>query len=211
MPPAFFQYLFVGCFLIGLLFLVRLLCAPFSATIRLQMRQQRVFHWVWGCFALFASFLLFVLFNPEAWPPAWWERRTQRERILQRVQSAGGWEALRRDCILLAQTNEIIQWSRWHTNDAPVLPPAIATLQPQQVYFFPPKLLGPQSNEPRTPVVRIKIFGMHSTGGHSTPYFGLEIVAASSNEDYTPKARPAVSGNGHRNYRKVSEGIYEIF
>ena len=130
---------------------------------------------------------------------------------MERVQSAGGWETLRHDCILLAQTNELIQWSRWHTNDAPPLPPAIAALQPQQIDYFSPKLLGEHSHEPRTPVVRIKLFGMHATGGHSTPYFGLEVVTDSSTNVYTPKARPAASGNGFLNYQKVSEGIYEIY
>jgi hypothetical protein len=175
------------------------------------MSRHRVLHLVWGCFALFTAFVLFVLFNPSAWPPAWWERRAQREKVVQRVQSSGGWEALRRDCIVLAQTNEVVQWIRWHTNDAPALPPAIAALQPQQVDYVSPKLFGPHSDEPRIPIVRIKMFGMHSTGGHSTPYFGLEVVAASSGEDYNPKARPSASGNGHLNYRKVSEGIYEIY
>jgi hypothetical protein len=155
--------------------------------------------------------MLFVLFNAAAWPPAWRERRAQRDKVVQRVQSAGGWQALRRDCISLAATNEIVQWIRWHTNDTPALPPAIAALQPQQVDFVSPKLFGRHSDEPRIPIVRIKIFGMHSTGGHSTPYFGLEVIAEASTTNYTPKARPAASGNGHLNYRNVSEGIYEIF
>src|SRR5580765_2471508 len=196
MSPAFFQVLFLGCFLVELLFFVRLLCAPFSEKIREQMSRHRVLHWVWGCCALFTAFVWFVLFNPSAWPPTWWERRAQRSRVVQRVQSAGGWQALRRDCISFAQTNEIVEWFRWHTNDAPALPPAIAALQPQQVSHVSPKLLGrPHSDEPQFPIVRIKIFGMHATGGHSTPYFGLEIVAAMSGDDYNPKARPAASGS----------------
>src|SRR5262249_31764122 len=182
-PPAFFQALLLGLFLIGLLFCVRLLCAPFSEKIREQMSRERILHCLWACFSLFAAFVFFVLFNPSAWPPKWWERRAQRAGALQRIQTVGGWQALRRDCISFAQTNESIAWIRWHTNDAPALPPAIAALDPQEVYYDSPKLFGPHSNEPRVPVIRIKIFGLHATGGHSTPYYGLEVVATLSNED----------------------------
>ena len=104
---------------------------------------------------------------------------------------------------------------RWHgpvsPRESPALPPAIRALQPQDVYYISPKLFGPQSDQPKIPLVRIKVFGMHSSGGRSTPYFGLEIVATASSEDYTPKARLAASGNGHVNYRKVSDGVYEIY
>lgn len=156
-------------------------------------------------------FLSLPMWFPGTFPPAWWERKSQRKQVVERVQAAGGWEALRRDCMALAQTNEFINWIRWRKSNKVALPPTISALQPKEVYYVSPQLLGPNSAEPRIPVVRIKIFGMHSTGGHSTPYFGLEVVAMSSSEDYTPKARPAASGNGHRNYRKVSEGVYEVY
>ena len=174
--------------------------------------HRRPFGWVlWIPVALFAPYLILMLLNSDSFPPRWYERRAQRQKVIERVQVAGGWEALRRECIAFAQTNEMVQWIRWHTNDAPALPPAVMALQPQQVYYLSPKLLGPQSGEPQIPLVRIKVFGMHATGGHSTPYFGVEVIATPSTADCTPKARPAASGNGHVNYRKVSDGVYEIF
>ena len=174
--------------------------------------QNRSFDWIfWILIVLLAPYLFLMLLNSESFPPRWYELRAQRQKMEARVQSAGGYEMLRRECMAFAQTNEMVHWFRWHTNDSPVLPPAISSLQPLQVDYVSPKLLGPHSDEPSFPIVRIKIFGMHSTGGHSTPFFGLEVVATPSSENYTPKARPAASGNGHLGYQKVSDGVYEIY
>jgi hypothetical protein len=160
---------------------------------------------------LLALYLFLMLLSSPSFPPRWYERSAQRKKVAGRVQIGGGWEALRRECIDFAQTNESVYWRRWQTNATPKLPPTIAALQPQQVEYTSPKLLGRDSGEPQVPIIRIKVFGAHATGGHSTPYFGLEVVATPSNEDYTPKAHPAASGNAHVNYRKVCEGVYEIF
>jgi|ERR1051326_1738043 hypothetical protein len=208
MPLAFLQLLFFGCFLVGLLFLVRLLCAPFSEKVREQMSRRPALHWVWGGVAFFGWYVWFVLLNVSAWPPAWWERRAQRATVVKRVQAAGGWETLRRDCLSFAQTNQIVQWNRWYTNDAPELPPAIAALHPQRVDYVSPKVLGSRS---ALPIVRVKIFGMHSTGGHSIPYFGLEVISGTSSEGNPRKLLPPTPGNGHLKRRKVCDGVYEVF
>jgi hypothetical protein len=61
-------------------------------------------------------------------------------------------------------------------------------------------------------VVRIKVFGMHSTGGHSTPYFGLEVMSGPDAESYRPRpSRGGVSGNGYRSFSAVTDRIYEIY
>jgi len=178
----------------------------------IPVNKNRSLSWIiWIPMVLLALYFFLMLVNTDAFPPAWYVRRSQEQKLMERVQFAGGWEAIRHDCILLAQTNEIVQRIRWRTNDAPPLPQAIAALQPQQVDFLSPKFLGAIPGEPRTPVVRIKLFGMHSTGGHSTPYFGLEVVTDSSTKRYTPKASTAASGNGFLNYQMISEGIYEIY
>jgi hypothetical protein len=172
----------------------------------------------WG-FAICSGIILALLALPTFWrllisgafPPAWYERRAQRQKVIERVQAAGGWETLRRACIGFAGTNENIRWLRWFTNGAPTLPPAIMALQPQQVYYVAPELLAVYPHEPKIPIVRIMVFGTPSSGGHSTPYFGLEVVATPLNDDYTPKAHRAVPGLRHSDYRKVSEGVYEVF
>jgi hypothetical protein len=195
----------------ALLFLARLLCSVFSPKIREQMRKYPTIHTIWACLAFLGFLTITGFLNPFAWPPKFMERRTQRAEVMERVRSAGGWDALRHDCVLLARTNEFVHWYRGFTNDAPILPPTIAALKPREVEFVSPKFLSNGPEEFRIPVVRIKLFGMHATGGRSTPYFGLEVVISPSSEGYTPKARPAASGNGHTNYRKVSEGVYEVF
>lgn len=206
-----FWLLFVTCPCVALLFLGRLLCAPFSTKISGQMKKHPILHFVWGFFAFVGALAILGVLDPGIWPPKFVERRAQRQKVIARVQSAGGWEALKRDCTLLVQTNESLYWTRWHTNDLLASLPAIAVLQPQQVKFISPKLLVGHLDEPRVPVVHIKVFGMHATGAHSTPYFGLDVVAAPIEGNYIPKPAIAASGNAHRNYRKVAEGVYEVF
>ena len=66
-------------------------------------------------------------------------------------------------------------------------------------------------DEPQVPIVRIKIFGLHSTGGHLTPYFGLEVVSGPGAKSYKPRpGRGGLSGNGFR-YRPVTDQIYEVY
>src|SRR6185503_7194947 len=74
-----------------------------------------------------------------SWPPAWMDRRNQRKRVLERIQSAGGWAALQRDCDnLMEQYREsVFVWSWGSTNP---LPPAIAALKPQELRFDSPAL-----------------------------------------------------------------------
>jgi hypothetical protein len=60
--------------------------------------------------------------------------------------------------------------------------------------------------------VHIKVFGMHSSGGHSTPYFGLEVVTGPGAETYRPgPSHGGVSGNGYRSFKAVTDRIYEIY
>jgi hypothetical protein len=73
-------------------------------------------------------------------------------------------------------------------------------------------VLRERKQEPQVAVVRIKFFGMHSTGGHSTPYFGLEVVSGPGAETYKPTpSLGGASGNGYRRYRAVTDRIYEIY
>ena len=91
------KWLVLAGLVIGLLFLVRCLCAPFSSQIRRQMSRHRALHLIWAGFGLFTAFGLLDLVHSMAWPYTWLERRAQRERVAERVQSAGGWDSLLRD------------------------------------------------------------------------------------------------------------------
>jgi hypothetical protein len=127
------------------------------------------------------------------WPPASVERRTQRQRLTERVQLAGGWDVIRRGCIVLAEQNTNGFYSNWHD---PNLPPAIVALRPIFVQY-----------EPTPGRVSMRIFGIHST-----PYFGLEVVTRKA-ESYKPGEGYGIGviGNYHSTFREVAEGIYEIY
>jgi len=139
------------------------------------------------------------------------ERQTQRDMVTTRITQAGGWAALQKDC------DEIVEHYRdsaffWHRFETNALPPALAALKPWEVRFYSPAVLQNFKDEPKVAVVRIKIFGLHSTGGHSTPYYGLEVVCGAGVESYTPKpSRGGVSGNHYDSYRKVTDRIYEVY
>src|SRR4051812_19297269 len=90
------------CPIAALFFIVRLACAPFSTKVSEEMRRHSIIHIVWGCFAFLGVILVLGILNPEAWPPAFVERRGQRQKVLERVQSAGGWASLQKDCDRLA-------------------------------------------------------------------------------------------------------------
>lgn len=145
--------------------------------------------------------VLFVLPGfSDWWPPAWVERRQQREELAQRIQAAGGWEAIRRDCILFAgqQTNYFFPY--WRSTN---LPPAILALNPLVVQYVP------QPNR-----IAMRIFGMHRTGGHSSPYLGLEVEVSTNSangEQVAGNGNGGVTGNYHSVRKKVAEGIYELY
>jgi len=143
------------------------------------------------------------------------EREVQRARVNSRIAQAGGWEALRRDCVsLMEQFGD--SYHVWNGRDTNGLPATVAALKPMSVQYYPTKFLrelkeGRFTDPPNVQLVRIRLFGMHSTGVHSTPYFGLEIVGGPGSKDYAPSPHDAVSGNRHMSFSKVAEGIYEIY
>lgn len=142
------------------------------------------------------------------------ERQTQRTTVGSRIAQAGGWEALRRDCLSLMGVHGDNFFS-WDRRDSKALPTTIAALKPMSVEYYPSKFElnnGRLPDSPSVQVVRIRVFGMHSTGGHSTPYFGLEVVSGPGAATYKPRpSRGGVSGNCHRSYTPVTDGIYEIY
>jgi hypothetical protein len=70
--------------------------------------QRRSFRWIlWIPIVLLAPYFFLMLFlmllNSDSFPPRWYERRTQRQKVVERVQSAGGWAALQKDCDALVE------------------------------------------------------------------------------------------------------------
>lgn len=209
MRTAIAMFLIVSL-LAALTFAVRLACAPFSAKVSDEMSRHPVVHWSWGIFALFGGLLFFGILSPNWWPPASIERRGQRQKVVERVVAAGGWTALQKECDALVEQyrDSAFVWYRGNTN---ALPPTIAALKPWSVIFYSPTMMRGSKDEPQVPVIRIKIFGLHSTGGHSTPYFGLEVVSGTGAETYSPKPKRVASGNRYWRYTQVTDRIYEVY
>ncbi len=198
--PILLWSVVVVCPLLTLLLVVRLALAPFSQRISDQMRKHPAKHIIWGCFAFVGILVFLGVLNPSMWPPRSVERRQQRQTLLERVRSAGGWDAVRRDCISIAEQHTNGIWL--HGRDTN-LPPAVAALKPLAVAY-----------EPRHGCVRLKIFGLHSSGGRSTPYFGLEVDTSSNSAGYkhgTGYDNGGVIGNRHSVAEEVAEGIYELY
>ncbi len=203
---AFVHHLFVLAFLVcpmaALFFIVRLVVALFSSKVSEQMRRHPVIHAIWGCFAFGGGLIVLGLLNPEMWPPVSVERREQRAKVMERVQTAGGWDAIRRDCVRLAEQNA----NGFHFSgfrDTNGLPAAVVALKPMAVEY-----------QPQFGCVLIRIFGMHSTGGHSRPYFGLEVDTSTNSVSYNHGAgygNGGVIGNRHTVAEQVAEGIYELY
>jgi len=199
------------CLLAALLFVVRLYVAIVSPKVVGQMRKHPVIHIVWGCFAMIGGLFILDGLYPNLWPPRFIERQTQREKVVQRVQAAGGWAALQRDCDALVKEYHDSAFI-WHLGNTNELPPAIAALHPREVTFYSPAMVHDSSpDEPQVPVVCIKVFGLHSTGGHSVPYFGLDVVCSTNAGYHPPSAKGGASGNHYDSYRQVTETIFERF
>ena len=135
-------------------------------------------------FYLFAGLLAFVLIAmllPVSSGPSWaTQRKRQREVVRERVEAAGGWGALQQECVALFTNGQSeFFWPRSGFASASNLPPSIAGLKPREVRAF----AGPDG----VPVVRIKLFGTHSTGGRSTPYYGLWVLCKPVAEGYIPR------------------------
>lgn len=209
--PLLLTLAFVVCPLAALLFVVRLVVAPFSPKVFRQIRKHPVIHTIWGCLAFVGILVFLGVLDPAMWPPKSIEHREQRAKLVERIEAAGGWTALQRDCDTLAAQyrNSAFVWYRGNTN---ALPPTIAALKPWSVIFYSPTVLRDYKDESQIPIVHIKVFGLHSTGGHSIPYFGLEVVCATNAESYHPQpARVGVTGNHYDNYTRVTGTIYEVY
>jgi len=212
------SYLWLAWLLAALLFFARLLCAPFFPKIRDQIKRQRRLHFFWGCWALLTACLLYLLLHPSTWPPAWWKRHTQRQEVLRRVQTAGGWAALKRDCDALAHAHKDDPYDfRWYRGfDTNPLPPTIAALKPWNVQFWPrnfvrrfgadgARLFG--SNV----VVRMSLFGRAATGRHGEPALGLDVLCEPSMTNYSPMRLRSTTPLRYWRYGKVADDVYEFY
>ena len=121
---------------VAVLFMLRLEVVAFSAKTSEEMRRHPVTHTIWGCLALVGVLVSLGIIHPDMWPPRSVERRTQRAEVLRRIQGAGGWAALQKDCNALVEQRRDGSFV-WH-GDTKALPPMIAALKPWSVIFYRP-------------------------------------------------------------------------
>jgi hypothetical protein len=177
-------------------------------------KKLSVWRFLWIPLALVAVYYFLLVILPW-YPPEWLERRGQRQEVLQRVESAGGWAALKRDCDSLADRYKDDQYGfRWMRGDTNSLPAAIAALKPKGVEYYSPSVLkqfGDNGFFGSNAVVRIGIFGAHATGGHDQPSLGLDVVCEQGVVSYNPNRLRSTTPLRYWRYRKITDGIYEYY
>lgn len=192
-------------------FPVRIITSLFSQETCDQIRRNPRLHALWGILA-FGSFLFLYVFSSGAWPPRWFERKQQRAQVLERVNAAGGWDVLRNECVDLMKAHQTNGFFWFHRNDTNIASSTLLALKPQEVRFEPY-----DSRNSNNLVVEIKIFGMHSTGGHSTPAYWI-FVLCNTNADTTSYVPSIVQsdagypyGHPRHHYRQITNNIFEIY
>ena len=160
------------------------------------------------CFALVPSVIY--------WPPDRLQRRHQRQAVAERIRSAGGWAALKRGCDTLADAYKDDPYGFRSFSHDTNLPPAIAALRPKLVEFYPRSTLRELPAQAArlfgtNLVVRIAIFGAHSTGGHGQPELGLDVLCEPGITNYSPARLRSTTPETYWNYRKITDDIYEFY
>lgn len=201
---AVIRMLFFVCPWLALFFFVRLACAPFNAKIAGQIRRHPIQHAIWGCFALVGVGLVFWLMNPGIWPPDFVKRRMFREKVLARVQTAGGWAAVKKECDELVKGNRPFDY--WLVRQTNGLPAALAGLQAWEIEVVPVQWEVAEGTR-RTNVVRIKMSRPRAS------YYGLEVIPEEwANGGYLPNLKYSHGGlEKYRSYREVTNGVFEIY
>jgi len=204
MAPLPVALVFLLCRWAALLCAARLIAATFSPKIRAQIRAHIVLHTILACFAFVGVLTFLNILTLNMWPPPFLDRRAQRAEIATRIQQAGGWSALQKDCNALTEQfrDSSFQWLRH--DDTNILPHSLALLRPMEVRFYAPTIMGDFPEAPKVPVVQIQIFGLHRTGGRDIPYFGLVVICATNAGSYHPT--PVRYG-----YQKVTDTIFEVY
>ncbi len=186
---------------------IRMIMALVSRASARQLRKHWKVHVLWFL-TIPAACLIFWPYIDNAWPPLWWERQALLNEMQAKVQSAGGWEALKKDCLAFAEQHKDESGSSWHRNDTNGLPASIAALQPQRVEFYLPDV-GKNFNDSGFPIVRITVFGANASGARGTPWMGFDVICGECPKDYLPKRNR--SSDRDWRYRKVTEGVYEFY
>jgi hypothetical protein len=194
--PLLFVAVLVASSWFAVMSVINLLTALFSNESQKKISARPVFLFSW-LITIPLSVFLFFLIHPSP-------LKLQKEKRIafERVQAAGGWEAIKRDCSLLTnQSDGYFVWFRRSTNYAD-LPPAIAALKPFEVRSFTDERL-------HVPIVRIHVLGLTSTDD-AWPHYGFWIICGETPADYKPKFD--FSAMNFRGYaRLITNSVFEIY
>ena len=169
--------------------------------------------------ALFCVALIFpMLLPPQNSRPPFPEQRTrQRKTVQERVQAAGGWTSVRKECeSLLKNSSRAFHWElpghfvgvrdstrrpsvSYETNidDAP-LPTGIAALNPHRLEGYA------LDSEP--PIMRINLFGGRSTGTRGIPYYDIWIICGPAPDGFTPQL-----DFSPRVIKRIADAVFEVY
>jgi hypothetical protein len=123
----------------------------------------------------------------------------QRKVVSQKIETLGGWTNLVRDCALFAKTNDPTDFHffcRHETNL--VLPAALELLKPIDIE-------GVDRDGHAT--MTLRLFGAHSTGGHSIPNYWLLVVV----DGKPDPAALAKRWPSKRSIKRLSNEVWEVF
>src|SRR6185503_150441 len=177
------RLLFIFVTLIGLAFFLQAIRALLSSGIREQIARHPILHILCAVFGVLAVFLFLLLGFIVWWPPTFIERREQRRVVAERIQSGGGWMALKDACGLLAGNaldgfvlrrnqrggqEEFILTTANMESVIPV-PTVISNLRPRYLEYDGRQSVRSGEPETEVQVIRFRVLGVHATGGHSRP------------------------------------------
>ena len=166
--------------------------------------------------------LIFVspLFTPPPHhrrPPFPVQREQQRKLVRERVEAAGGWEVLRKECerLITVGSRDFI-WEpphhatvvpdpihtpsvRYETNiDYGTLPTILASLRPRKVTAY---------GLPEQPTVTyLEFFGAHTTGARGIADYGLLMVSSNAPAGFTPEPQYL-----DHTLRKITDLVFEEY
>ncbi len=166
----------------------------------MNSKCRAAFNWL----AVTCGIVVIVAFlYPSVGTPWTIQRLKQRKMISERVQQAGGWSVLRKECgtSFSGVTTNFIRWRKGvdaETN----LPPTLAKLRPLEVRVY--------ADPDGRVIARIKFYGAWSTGGRGIPYYGIWVVCSPTPNDFTPKLD--FGGNTVKGViKKITNSIFEVY
>ncbi len=183
---------------IGIFLIARLTAASFSAASARHIQKHPGLH---AALTSLALLLILTGFFAPFMPPAWVERRAQRKFVFSNVESQGGWPEFKRECDFLIGYSHHAGKSQWFSPMGDTLPTPcrmLTALKPRQVEV--------DVWADRPTCVIIQVFGLHSTGGRDTPYYGLVY------QQTTNMHRCVAEGLFNRvRPRKLVDSIFEVY